>query len=315
MPMNTHTLPDLPIRRALSAQSLQETVLLEGERVHVVGAACEVAGLWVLQSRYPDTKGRYLYDPTERYLVAWSTVADVLATTRMFLPEHVERGVQAFSGEKHLFGIRTPQGEFWRFARVVDEAMFTRLTCSNGLPEHWCAWHSGWTPAWTHALAHYSIITQGVWQRWQSGEEAEDEANRHLPQDPVPLLEQFVAYHQATKTLRVVPATIKEANDYVRRFHRHCEPVVGAQYALAVVDAAGMVHGIALLGRPIARLLDVGTHGEMKRRIIEVRRVATDGTANVPSMLYGAARWLAKEAVGERIITRLAWNASRGPVC
>ena len=300
---NTTALPDQAARRAFSAQSMRETILLEGKRVHVVGAACDVAGLWGLLSEYPDSRGHYIYDPVQRYLVAWDTVAQVLATTRVFLPSQVEREKCVVSNEQHLFGIRTLQGNCYRFAPIVDEATFRRLTCYNGLPERWCAWHSGWTSAWRHALAHYPVITQTMWRRLRTGEEPEDDASLLVPQDPVPLLEQFVAYHQVTKTLRVVPATIKEANDYVRRFHRHCEPVIGAQYALAAVDAAGLVHGVALLGRPIARLLDVGAHGEMKRRIIEVRRVATDGTRNVNSMLYGAARRLAKEAGYEKIIT------------
>lgn len=49
---------------------------------------------------------------------------------------------------------------------------------------------------------------------------------------------------------------------------------------------------MAIAGRPIARLLDDGTH-------LEVLRVATDGTANACSLLYGAVA-RAGTAVGYR---------------
>ncbi|HEY8377412.1 MAG TPA: XF1762 family protein [Nannocystis sp.] len=50
--------------------------------------------------------------------------------------------------------------------------------------------------------------------------------------------------------------------------------------------------GIVIVGRPMSRMLDDGWTAE-------VTRCCTDGTRNVPSMLYGAA-WRAARAMGYR---------------
>jgi hypothetical protein len=307
--MNTlHIPPELALdtKQALSAQSMQEPVFLDNRRVHVVGSMCAVAGLRILLSVYPDPKGRYIYDPTESYLVGWETVQTVLTSTRTFQPDQVEKEVRHRSWcptELHALGIRTKEHGILRFAPFLDHAPFVRLTRWNGLPEHWCAWHQHTTYGWPDSLQMYPVITQGMWQRLLTGAEPEWDSSFLLQQDPVPLLEAFVELHQVTKTLRIIPATITDANAYVKLYHRHCEPVMGAQYALAVADASGVIRGVAILGRPIARALDVGRDGEMKRRVLEVRRVATDGTRNVNSMLYAASARLAREAGYEKIIT------------
>lgn len=82
--------------------------------------------------------------------------------------------------------------------------------------------------------------------------------------------------------LRIVPVELKEANDFVSRFHRHHEPVVGHRWSLGVVDPDGVLRGVATVGRPVARLTD-------QRTVVEVTRVCTDGTPNACSALYGAA--------------------------
>ena len=65
---------------------------------------------------------------------------------------------------------------------------------------------------------------------------------------------------------------------------------------MAVADELGQVHGVAIIGRPVARLLDDG-------RTAEVLRVATDGTGNACSMLYGAAHRAARALGYSRIFT------------
>lgn len=56
------------------------------------------------------------------------------------------------------------------------------------------------------------------------------------------------------------------------------------------------MRGVAIVGRPVARLLDNGW-------TLEVNRVCTDGARNACSMLYGAA-WRAAKALGfRRLIT------------
>lgn len=83
--------------------------------------------------------------------------------------------------------------------------------------------------------------------------------------------------------LKIYPATLAEANAFVRQHHRHHQPVPGHKFSLSVVDEFGAVRGVAIVGRPVGRMLDDGL-------TLEVLRVATDGTANACSALYGACR-------------------------
>ena len=96
--------------------------------------------------------------------------------------------------------------------------------------------------------------------------------------------------------LEVVPIDFKEANEFVRRRHRHHQPVKGGyKFCVAVANSTGIV-GVAIVGLPVARLL-------MDGWTLEVRRTCTDGTKNANSMLYGAA-WRAAKALGyKKLIT------------
>lgn len=94
--------------------------------------------------------------------------------------------------------------------------------------------------------------------------------------------------------LGVVPCSLDEANAFVLTHHRHHKPVVGHKFSLAVADVE--VHGVAIVGRPTARMSNDGW-------TLEVVRVATDGTRNACSMLYRSA-WRAAKAMGyRRLIT------------
>jgi hypothetical protein len=92
--------------------------------------------------------------------------------------------------------------------------------------------------------------------------------------------------------LTVTPINLLEANAFVARHHRHHKPVPGAKFALAVSDDDGQVRGVAIVGRPVARMSDNGW-------TLEVNRCCTDGAKNACSMLYGAA-WRAARALGYR---------------
>ena len=98
--------------------------------------------------------------------------------------------------------------------------------------------------------------------------------------------------------LRVVAVTPAAAQRYVAAMHRHHGPVPGgyAYWALACVVPGGAVCGVAIVGRPTNRNSD--TPGR-----VEVLRVATDGTTNACSALYGAAARTAKAAGCFEIIT------------
>lgn len=95
--------------------------------------------------------------------------------------------------------------------------------------------------------------------------------------------------------LTVTPLTLKAAREYVRSVHRHHPAPVGGLFAIGA-DLDGVLVGCVIVGRPIARLADNGWTAE-------VTRLATDGTRNACSLLYGAA-WRAARAMGyRRLIT------------
>jgi hypothetical protein len=75
--------------------------------------------------------------------------------------------------------------------------------------------------------------------------------------------------------------SLKEANDFVAELHRHHKPVVGHKFSIGAVKDGKLV-GVAIIGRPVARMLDNGL-------TLEVTRLCTDGTRNACSFLYGAA--------------------------
>lgn len=83
--------------------------------------------------------------------------------------------------------------------------------------------------------------------------------------------------------LALRPISLKKANEWVSEVHRHHGPTVGHKFSVSVVDEAGVLRGVAIAGRPVARGLDDGV-------TLEVLRVATDGTKNACSMLYSAIR-------------------------
>src|SRR5262245_32483790 len=83
-------------------------------------------------------------------------------------------------------------------------------------------------------------------------------------------------------SLRVVPITISDANELVKRWHRHHNPSPGGLFAVACAVEDKVV-GAAIVGRPIARMADDGFSAE-------VTRVVTDGTPNACSILHGAIR-------------------------
>jgi len=96
--------------------------------------------------------------------------------------------------------------------------------------------------------------------------------------------------------LTIVPLSLREANDYVVEHHRHHKAAVGHKFSVGVVDEAGTLHGVAIVGRPVARHYDDGLTAE-------VNRSCTDGTPNANSALYGAA-WRVCKAMGYlRLIT------------
>ena len=96
-------------------------------------------------------------------------------------------------------------------------------------------------------------------------------------------------------SLRLVPLSLAQANEHVAAWHRHNDPVPGAEFCIGVADEEGVLRAVAIVGRPVARNYDNET--------LEVVRVASDGTTNANSMLYGAARRAAFALGYRRLVT------------
>ena len=95
--------------------------------------------------------------------------------------------------------------------------------------------------------------------------------------------------------MEIRPLTIREANNFVKDNHRHHNPVAGCKFAIGVYED-NILHGVAICGRPISRVLDDGL-------TIEINRVCTDGKKNACSILYGACCRIAKAMGYKKAIT------------
>lgn len=97
-------------------------------------------------------------------------------------------------------------------------------------------------------------------------------------------------------TLHLAPVRFRDAAAFVAMWHRHHQSPPGMVFCVGAADETGILHAVAIVGRPVARHFDDG-------QTLEVTRTATDGTANANSMLYGAT-WRAARALGyTRLIT------------
>lgn len=99
-----------------------------------------------------------------------------------------------------------------------------------------------------------------------------------------------------SERLHIIPCDLSEANAFVSQHHRHHGRVVGHKFSIACCTENEVIHGVAIVGRPVSRMLDDGW-------TLEVVRLATDGTPNGCSCLYGACRRAAFALGYRRLIT------------
>ncbi|MFE9391659.1 XF1762 family protein [Streptomyces sp. NPDC006784] len=97
-------------------------------------------------------------------------------------------------------------------------------------------------------------------------------------------------------SLRLVPVRFRQAQAFCAMWHRHHPAPRGMVFAVGVADQHGVLRGVVVVGRPVARHLDNG-------QTLEVTRTVTDGTVNANSMLYGAATRAAWALGYTRLIT------------
>lgn len=92
--------------------------------------------------------------------------------------------------------------------------------------------------------------------------------------------------------MTIIPIHFSEACEFVRKHHRHHGATVGHKFSIALSVDGENINGVAIVGRPVSRMLDDGW-------TLEVLRCCTDGTPNACSKLY-ASCWRAAKAMGYR---------------
>lgn len=97
--------------------------------------------------------------------------------------------------------------------------------------------------------------------------------------------------------LKIVPLHLWQSNALVSALHRHHKPIRVHKFSIgATLD--GKLVGAAICMRPACRALDDGL-------TIEVCRLATDGTFNACSILYGACARISREMGFKKVQTYL----------
>jgi hypothetical protein len=100
---------------------------------------------------------------------------------------------------------------------------------------------------------------------------------------------------RAGVSLSAHPITWRNAVAFIAKHHRHHAPPRGCLFCISAVHD-GQIVGVAIIGRPVARMNQDGVTAE-------VTRLATDGARNACSFLYARA-WQAAKAIGyRRLIT------------
>ena len=57
------------------------------------------------------------------------------------------------------------------------------------------------------------------------------------------------------KELSIIPLSLKEANDFVTKYHRHNKKCAGHKWSIGAIYQSELV-GVIIVGRPVARKLD-----------------------------------------------------------
>lgn len=96
--------------------------------------------------------------------------------------------------------------------------------------------------------------------------------------------------------MRLIPITLKQANEFVASKHRHHGKVPGCKFCIGLIDENNTLRGVAIVGRTVSRYLDNGLTAE-------VTRLCTDGYQNACSLLYGACARIAGQMGYDYIIT------------
>ena len=69
---------------------------------------------------------------------------------------------------------------------------------------------------------------------------------------------------------RIIPISLKAANEYITAHHRHNKKVTGHKFSIGIMGRESLV-GVAVCGRPVARVLDDGGTLEVLRVCIKIQ--------------------------------------------
>ena len=103
--------------------------------------------------------------------------------------------------------------------------------------------------------------------------------------------------------LELQPISFREVCAFILEHHRHHRPPQGCKFCIAATDGERVV-AVAVVGRPVARMLDDGWTAELTR-------LCTDSSPHAASMLY-AACWRAARAMGYRRLVTYILATERG---
>ena len=99
------------------------------------------------------------------------------------------------------------------------------------------------------------------------------------------------------KELSTIPLSLKEANEFVTKYHRHNKKCAGHKFSIGAVYKNEIV-GVVIVGRPVARKLDNRFTLEINRNC--VLDTAPKGTC---SFLYSRVIKIWQTMGGKKIIT------------
>lgn len=97
--------------------------------------------------------------------------------------------------------------------------------------------------------------------------------------------------------LEIVPISLVDANLFIENYHRHHGKVVSHKFSIGCIcKDDNKICGVAIVGRPVARMLNDGY-------TLEVNRLCTNGYKNACSFLYSACWRIVREMGYKRLVT------------
>ena len=100
-----------------------------------------------------------------------------------------------------------------------------------------------------------------------------------------------------SQKLQPTPIALREANEFVRNFHRHNKPTQGGKFAIGALHDDELV-GVAIVGRPVSATLNDGWTAEVTRVCVR-----DHAPRNACSFLYGRCWRIWQQMGGKRMVT------------